>query len=127
MQLPATQRMELVVHAQSASETRADRVGLSRENDFAGSTKTSMMAFPVEDTKGWTFALQYPTDSVGFRVSFWMWFGLGGLDALPDANSRCRGADLVVRRDGYGCDACGCPDGAAECLLRSDARALSRI
>src|SRR5690348_8167515 len=34
----------------------------SRENDFAGSSKTSMIAFPVAVTKGWAFALQYPTE-----------------------------------------------------------------
>src|SRR6266581_4708791 len=76
MQLPATQRMELVAHMQSASEPRAKPLP-SRENDFAGSSKTSMMAFPVAVTKGLAFALQYPTESVGFSGSLWTWFGLG--------------------------------------------------
>src|SRR5262245_53884962 len=113
--------MELVAHMQYASETHADRPDPSRENDFALSSETSMMAFPVAVTKGWAVVLQYPTESVGFSGSFWTWLGLGGLDALPDTNSR-RGSDLVVC-----CDPCGCPDAAAQCLLRSDARALSRI
>src|SRR5215831_17974068 len=64
--------MELVAHMRSASETRAEPGDLSRENDFAAASKTSMMAFPVAVTKGWTFVLQYPTESVGFLGSFWM-------------------------------------------------------
>src|SRR2546423_13714169 len=78
MQLPATQRMELVAHMRSASEPRA-KPRPSRENDFAGSSKTSMMAFPVAVTKGWAFALQYSTESVGFSGSLWTWSGLGSL------------------------------------------------
>src|SRR5690242_3220267 len=110
MQLPATQRMELVAHMRSASEARA--LSLSRENDFAAGSKTSMMAFPVALAKGWTFALQYPTASVGFSGSFWMRHGLGGLDALSDTNGCRGGCDPVMRRD-----ARGCPDASAQCLL----------
>jgi sulfate/thiosulfate transport system substrate-binding protein len=38
-----------------------------------------MMAFPLAVTKGWAFALQYPTESVGFSGSLWTWSGLGRL------------------------------------------------
>src|SRR5215475_6212303 len=114
--------MELVAHMRSASETRAEPGDLSRENDFAAGTKTSMMAFPVAVRKGWAFVLQYPTESVGFLGSFWMWCGLGGLHALSDTNGCRRGCHPVMRYD-----ARGCPDASAQCLLRSDARALSRV
>src|SRR6266545_2712739 len=122
MQLPATQRMELGAHMRSASEPRA-KPRPSRENDFAGSCKTSMMTFPVAVTKGWAFALQYPTESVGFSGSCWTWFGLGGLTwrsdlevfgALSDINGRCRGADPVLRCD-VCCEPRGCPDASAQC------------